>query len=194
LGDLVKKAIFILLAMLCALGASLAHGAGKPKTYNVLLAGGSESNSIRFWITPDGQSYVIDSIVPLEVGAGLCRNPEGNPNELICEAPLIAGFEINADGGDDKIIVSPGISIPVTMRGGSGNDYLRGGGGDDKLVGGTGRDRLIGWRGDDALYGGVGRDVLVGGPGDDLLHGGPGEDVVKGGSGKNRSDQRGVYR
>jgi hypothetical protein len=182
-GDLVKKAIAIVLALTCALGASFAHAETKTKKYNVLLAGGSESNSIRFWITPDGQSYVIDSVVPLEVGATFCHNPAGDPNELICEAPLIAGFEINADGGDDKIVVSSDITVPVTMRGGAGNDYLLGGSGPDKLIGGAGRDRLIGRKGNDALYGGAGLDVLIGGPGADVLRGGPALDVLRGGPG-----------
>lgn len=181
-----KRAILILLAMLAAQSPLPAHAAAPAtKTYNVLLAGGSEVNDIRIWVTPDGRSYVIDSIVPLEVGVSICTNPEGNPNELICEAPLIAGFEVNAGGGNDKVVVSGDIAVPVTMRGASGNDYLCGGSGADKLIGGSGRDRLLGGKGDDALYGGAGLDVLIGGPGSDLLRGGAGLDVLRGGPGKN---------
>lgn len=176
-----KRATLILLAILAVQAPSVAPA--QTPAITVLLAGGSASNMIHIWLTPDGRDYVIDSIVPLEVGGSVCTNPEGNPNELICPAPPIAGFEINADGGDDKISVSKGISIPVTMRGGTGRDILLGGGGPDKLIGGAGDDRLVGWQGDDLLAGGPGSDVHVGGPGNDTILSGPGDDVVRDGRG-----------
>jgi hypothetical protein len=176
-----KKAILILLGTLALQAPSLAPA--QASSYTVLLAGGSASNMIHIWLTPDGRSYVIDSIFPLEVGGGVCGNPEGNPNELVCPAPMIAGFEVNADGGDDKIVVGREISIPVTMRGGSGRDVLLGGSGPDKLIGGTGDDRLVGGRGDDLLAGGPGDDVHVAGVGDDIVLSGPGDDVVREGPG-----------
>lgn len=176
-----KKAILILLAILALQAPSLAPA--QPPSVTVLLAGGSAENVIKIWLTPDGRSYVIDSILPLEVGGDLCGNPADNPNELICAAPTIAGFEINADGGDDRITVAKDISIPVTMRGGSGNDVLQGGAGPDKLIGGTGDDRLTGWRGDDLLAGGIGDDVHFGGMGNDVILSGPGDDFVREGKG-----------
>jgi hypothetical protein len=176
-----KKAMLILLAVVALQTPSLAPA--QAASFTVLLAGGSASNVIQIWLTPDGRSYVIDSIVPLEVGGDVCGNPAGNPNELICPAPLIAGFEINADGGDDRISVAKDIAIPVTMRGGSGSDVLQGGAGPDKLIGGTGEDRLTGWRGDDLLAGGLGDDVHFGGPGDDVILSGPGDDLVREGKG-----------
>jgi Ca2+-binding RTX toxin-like protein len=177
-----KKAILIAVAIVAAQVPSLAPAEA---TYNVLLAGGSESNTIRIWISEDGRDYVIDSMVPLEVGGSVCVNPNGNPNELICPAPPIAGFEVNADGGDDKVSVSKDVAVPVTMRGGSGRDQLRGGKGPDKLIGGNGNDRLVGWWGDDLLAGGNGDDVHLGGPGDDVIFRGNGDDVVRPGGGDN---------
>ena len=99
---------------------------------------GQESNTIRIWLTPDGRNYVIDSIVPLEVGGDVCANPEGNPKSLSARRPPIGGFEVNAGGGDDEVSVAQ-VTIPVTMRGGEGNDMLSGGSGADKLIGGAGR-------------------------------------------------------
>jgi Ca2+-binding RTX toxin-like protein len=159
--------------------------AAAPESLTVLLAGGSASNTIHVWLTPDGREYVIDSVVPLEVGGEVCTNPEGNPNELTCAAPPIAGFEMNADGGDDNVTISPSVTIPVTVRGGPGRDVLAGGSGDDRLIGGPGPDRLIGGPGDDVLSGGPGSDVLIGGPGNDTLLSGPGFDFTRGGSGHN---------
>jgi Ca2+-binding RTX toxin-like protein len=178
-----KRAIAISLAIAAALVPSATGGAAE--RFTVLLAGGSASNAIHIWLTPDGRNYVIDSVVPLEVGGDVCTNAENNPNELLCPAPPIAGFEMNADGGDDKVTVSTGIKIPVTIRGGSGRDLLIGGSGPDKLSGGPGPDRLIGGKGDDLLVGGNGLDTHLGGPGDDTILTGPGFDFARGGSGEN---------
>jgi hypothetical protein len=179
-----KKAILIMLAMLAAQAPLPAHAEG-PVTYTVLLAGGPESNQIRIWLTPDGRTYVIDSIFPLEVGGSVCEHQAGGPNQLLCQAVQVSSFEFNADGGDDQARVSSQVQIPVTMRGGSGHDVLIGGSGPDKLVGGPGPDKLIGHDGDDLLLGGEGQDELLGGPGDDTLHGGPGQDLLFGGPGEN---------
>jgi hypothetical protein len=176
-----KRTILTALLVLGALVAAPAHGADPRLT--VLLAGGSEANDISFTISPDGRTYVIGSIVPLEVGGNVCWHPDAKENELLCEAAAIGGFEVNAGDGDDSVSVSPNIPIPVTLRGGPGNDRLLGGGGNDKLVGGVGDDRLIGRDGDDSLFGGPGNDFLSGGPGADLLRGGSGADILRGGSG-----------
>lgn len=183
-----KKKILILLAVLAAQAATLApasFASTASTSYTVVLAGGAEQAMIRIWITPDGQSYVIDSVAQLEVGGTICENPSGNPNELICKAPLVAGFEVNTGTGDDAIFVANAVGIPVTLRGGAGRDTLVGGGGPDKLLGGDGDDRLMGRGGNDFVFGGSGADTIYGGSGNDALRGGPGDDTVGGGSGKN---------
>jgi hypothetical protein len=179
-----KKAILIMLAILAAQSAAVASA--EPTTsYTVVLAGGTTQSMIKIWLTPDGRSYVIDSLVPLEVGGNVCENAPGNANELICKAPMVAGFEVNAGHGDDTIVVAGAVIVPVTMRGGSGRDTLTGGNGADKLIGGDGRDRLSGRGGDDLIFGAPGNDELFGGSGDDVLRGGPGDDKLTGGSGEN---------
>ncbi len=179
-----KKAFLIALALL-AVQAPLPAQAGEEVTYTVLLAGGAESNDMRIWLTPDGRSYVIDSIVPLEVGGEICEHPPEAPTELLCQAVHVAAFEVNADGGDDIVHASHDLTIPVTMRGGPGHDILVGGSGDDRLSGGPGPDKLIGRDGNDILAGGEGYDALIGGAGNDVLRGGPGPDTISGGSGEN---------
>jgi hypothetical protein len=176
-----KKLLLISLALLALLASDVAQAS--EKSYTVLLAGGDEANSIKIWLSPDGREYVIDSLVPLEVGGAVCTHPEDNPNELVCPAPMIAGFEVNAGGDADRVSVAASVSIPVTMRGGAGDDVLSGGSGPDKLIGGEGNDRLMGGRGDDLLFGGEGDDVLIAGPGHDVLRGGYGEDKLVQGPG-----------
>lgn len=176
-----KKVILILFALLALQAPAIGHAA--PKQYTVLLAGGVEESMIYIWLSADGRDYVIDSVAQLEVGGGICAHPLGNPNELVCSAPMIAGFEVNAGDGADRVAVARNVSVPVTMRGGAGDDFLLGGAGPDKLIGGAGSDRLVGWRGADVLYGGPGRDVLIAGPGSDVLRGDESRDTLKDGPG-----------
>jgi Ca2+-binding RTX toxin-like protein len=176
------KKLLLIPAVILTLLAPVA-GHAEPKSFSVLLAGGTESNVISIWLTEDGKTYVIDSIVPLEGGGGVCSNPEGQPTELRCQAPLVSGFEVNADGGDDQITVAANVALPVTLRGGAGNDTLRTGAGSDKLFGSAGDDRLYGGRGPDTLNGGDGNDTVFGGPDSDVLLRGLGSDVLRGGPG-----------
>lgn len=177
-----KKGILIALTLLAAQPASLAGAEGP---VNLLLTGGRESNAIQISLSPDGREYVIDSAAPLEVGGDICSHPVGDPNELRCDAPAIAGFEVNVGGGADVVTLAPEITIPATLRGGPGHDRLTGGAAADKVVGGAGDDVLGGRRGDDWVLGGPGNDHLLGGAGNDDLRGGPGTDVISGGPGTN---------
>jgi Ca2+-binding RTX toxin-like protein len=183
------KKIPILIAVLAVSAAPIASAetTGKPPdeptTYTIVLAGGSAQNMIHIWLSPDGTEYVIDSAVSLEVGGQVCRNAPESQNELVCQAPLVAGFVVVAGPGDDSVSVAGAVQVPTTLNGGPGRDVLQGGSGADKLVGGAGADVLSGQGGNDAIYGGAGHDVLNGGPGNDVLWGGPGRDVMHPGSG-----------
>jgi Ca2+-binding RTX toxin-like protein len=177
-----KRAILIAMTVL-ATNAGIAHASQQPVT--ILLAGGSETNTISISLSADGRTYTIKSAAPLEVGGSVCSHPEGREDELVCEAMAIGGFEVNAGSGGDSVAIGRAVPVPVTMRGGAGNDRLVGGGGDDKLLGGAGDDVLVGRAGADSLYGGPGNDRLIGCSGNDLLTGGPGEDTLLGGSGRN---------
>jgi Ca2+-binding RTX toxin-like protein len=177
-----KATTLIALTWLAIMLAPAAHAG---ESVNLLISGGSESNSFRISLSPDGREYVIFSTEPLEVGGDLCSHPEERSNELVCSAPEIAGFEVNSGGGADWVTFTTDIPIPVTIRGGAGRDRLSGGSVADKIVGGPGHDVLVGRRGDDWLLGGPGDDGLLGGPGNDQLRGGPGKDTLVGGPGRN---------
>jgi Ca2+-binding RTX toxin-like protein len=179
-----KKTILIVLALLAALPADLARAEPGPVT--LLISGGPGNSGLNISLTPDGRQYTILSTEPLEVGGNICEHPQEEiPNELLCTATAIAGFEVNAGAGSDSVYFSSDIPVPVTARGGAGNDRLIGGGASDKLIGGPDRDYLEGRRGDDWLLGGPGPDTLLGGPGNDQLRGGPDKDKIVGGPGKN---------
>lgn len=178
-----KRALFIAITVLAAGSVAPAHAS--ERSLNLLLASGPEDNAITIALSADGRGFVIDSVAPLEVGGGICSHPEGMPNEIVCEAAAIGSFEVNANGGNDSVIVGKGVPVPVTLRGGPGDDRLVGGGGNDKLLGGAGNDVLVGRAGNDWIAGSAGDDKLVGGSGDDKLLGGPGANTLLGGSGHN---------
>jgi hypothetical protein len=184
----IRILMFALVAAALATQPSLA-GSAEQKNIIVVLAGGEESNQVEIWLTPDGREYIIHSIVPLEAGGLACPQVEGQPNELRCQAPTIAGFQVNIDGGNDRISIAKNITVPVTLQGGAGDDVLIGGAGPDRLLGGPGDDVLVGHAGADALYGGRGNDTLIGGPGNDVLVGGPGTNTLGGGPGRNEVRQ-----
>lgn len=176
-----KKALLLSAALVAALTLPANPAAA---AYNVLLAGGPEANTIHIGLTPDGRQYVIESVVPLEVGGEVCVHPEGRENELVCAAPEIVSFEVNSGAGEDSVSIAPIVPEPVTLRGGPGDDLLIAGSSADRLAGGEGDDRLIGGAGADALFGGLGADLLSGEGGFDLLVGGPGKDILRGGYGE----------
>jgi RTX calcium-binding nonapeptide repeat (4 copies) len=176
-----KKAILLAVTVLCVQTGAVADAA--EPSWNILLVGGPEADSFRVDLSPDGQTYEIDSIAPLEVGGKVCWHPGGDPLKLLCDAPAIAGIEVKGEVGDDSLEASPTVRIPTTLVGGPGDDRLLGGSGDDDLRGGLGEDRLVAGPGTDRGLGGGGRDTLTGGAGDDAMVGDVGDDSVFGGEG-----------
>jgi Ca2+-binding RTX toxin-like protein len=155
------------------------------QSLNIVLDGTPGDDHITVELSADGRSYEIESATPLEVASPVCTHPEKLPDELLCEATPIAGFEINTGAGDDYVALGKTVPVPATIRGGEGDDVLIGGAGADKLIGGPGDDELNGRGGNDLLIGGPGNDTLLGGAGDDVLRGGAGHNILVGGPGKN---------
>lgn len=178
-----KKLILTTCLLFAAMPALPARAEAGPLT--LVLAGSGGSDSFHFSLSPDGRNYVISSAAPLEVGGDLCAHPQESPDQLACKAPAISGFEVNAGGGGDSVVFTSDIPVPVTIRGGPGEDRLTGGSAADKIIGGPDDDVLVGQAGDDWILGGPGSDRLLGGPGNDQLHGGPDKDKLVGGPGNN---------
>lgn len=94
--------------------------------------------------------------------------------------PAGSGATLSAQVGEQAVIVSGSLVVPMTLFGGGGNDTLVGGDGDDRLEAGSGDDVVYGEGGDDVLLGQNDDDVLKGGGGADTLHGGDGDDALDG--------------
>lgn len=176
-----KRTILIVVTVMCVHMTTVAHAA--EPTWTILLVGGPTPNSIVVSLSADGQTYEIDSNSTLEVGGKVCRHPGADLLKLLCDAPSIAAFEINGEGGNDSIAVSSTVRIPVTLSGGAGDDRMLGGNGDDKLLGGDGFDRLHGGGGSDSIEAGSGSDIAIGGWGNDTLAGEGGQDSLAGSGG-----------
>jgi hypothetical protein len=169
----------------------------------------SPTSGIAFSAAPGEENYVIVSpsgggmvrlaelIIDLRAGFG-CVQVDRRTVDCAPRGRA-ASFELG-DGGDTLEVQSGGI--PVTARGGEGNDSLLafgagasnldGGGGNDHVFGGLAADSLSGGLGSDDLRGDVvaeggelrtsaangGDDLLTGGPDTDGYEGGPGFDTV----------------
>jgi Ca2+-binding RTX toxin-like protein len=107
----------------------------------------------------------------------------------------ITGIRISGGNGDDKISVDQtngGVTLPVTLLGGNGQDSLTGGAGNDVLSGGNGKDVLVGGDGNDTLMGCNGNDSLDGGLGTNVILQGKGKTPkTKGDHGKGNGNSDG---
>ncbi|MEL7335696.1 MAG: calcium-binding protein, partial [Planctomycetota bacterium] len=102
----------------------------------------------------------------------------------------VSGIRVDTGNGDDVLQILSGVTTPVMISGGTGNDFLTylGGGtalihgdeGDDRIQTGAGDDLLYGGDGDDWVHAGGGKDLIVGGLGGDTLIGGVGDDTMFG--------------
>ena len=105
------------------------------------------------------------------------------PTVIRYSVSLVQSIEIEMLAGNDHVNINDSVTIPVTVRGGDGNDSIDGGGGNDLIFGGAGNDDLEGDEGNDTIYGGDGDDELDGDSGNDLLFGEAGQDELEGDDG-----------
>ncbi|WP_411388681.1 M91 family zinc metallopeptidase [Pseudomonas sp. MPB23] len=90
---------------------------------------------------------------------------------------------IDTKGGDDRVIIDDDVTLPVSVDGGDGNDYLQAGGGRTKLYGGRGNDILRLGSGLGYAVGNDDNDILIGGSGNAVMYGSKGKDLLIAGCG-----------
>jgi Ca2+-binding RTX toxin-like protein len=95
---------------------------------------------------------------------------------------------VNSFSGNDKLETAAGVTIPVTIDSGPGDDNITTGDGNDVINGGDGNDVLSAAGGDDRIEGDRGNDTMNGGAGSDTLNweNGDGNDVMNGDDGVDR--------
>ena len=178
------------LALPAGANGSIVHS---PEAGTTFTGAAGERNDVT--ISPAGASMLQfhEITTPLTAGFG-CTQVD--PRTVDCTrrpGPVVFDLGDNSD----SLEVTSG-AIPVTARGGPGNDRLLAfGAGPSSLDGGDGNDHLFGGLGADSLMGGPGGDDLRGdvvfdgkelvssttSGGDDFLAGGPDADLYAGGAG-----------
>jgi Ca2+-binding RTX toxin-like protein len=192
----------LLLTTACAAALAVAPAAAHAATISADGAGHytysaapGEKNNLSLQFSDDGTSVVFYSYgVPVTSLPAGCTNDDSGQSPTCTVAP--SSVSVSLADGDDSFNRSGIDTVPVTVDGGDGADWLRGDDGADTLRGGPGKDKLEGFKGDDNLDGGdgddevdgaAGADTLQGGAGNDLLHpddfNDPSADVVDGGPG-----------
>lgn len=144
-----------------------------------------------YQLMPNGDSYEVSQIT--EEGVAKIKLVSNGFTQTFAG---VTSIKYGGTAGADKILVS-NVSVPISLRGGAGNDVLRviapvsntanrelrGDAGDDTLIGSDAADTLHGGLGNDVLMGMGGNDTLIGDDGNDELSGGTGVDTVDGGGG-----------
>jgi Ca2+-binding RTX toxin-like protein len=106
---------------------------------------------------------------------------------LRCNPASVRRISIDLGLADDHVSFSaPGLDfrpvdapdVPVTVRGGGGNDTLSGSTHADLLDGGDGDDLLLPQSGNNTVLGGAGNDAINAYDGNNLLRGGSGDDAI----------------
>lgn len=100
--------------------------------------------------------------------------------EVTFDPAQVEEIAITGGSGNDRLVVSPTVDVPVFIDAGDGDDVIAGGASDDTLLGGAGNDIIFGRQGSDLITGGDGRDAILGGAGVDALFGGDGRDILFG--------------
>lgn len=143
--------------------SDLMEGGADDDTAEVNGGNGAET----FAITANGARVRFDRVTPAPFSIDI-----GTTEHLV----------LNANGGDDVISASNGLSalMQLTLDGGAGNDTIRGGDGNDTLIGGDGNDFVDGNRGNDTAFLGSGDDTFAWDPGDgsDTVEGQDGNDTL----------------
>jgi Ca2+-binding RTX toxin-like protein len=155
---------------------------GEP-SFDRLIVNGEANDAVNINGTPDA-----DSMVVLADASGVLYDG-GGFNVLVAPSAAVR-VAVNGLAGDDHIATVGGVTAPLVLDGGDGNDQMDGGAGNDVLRGGAGNDIVDGHFGDDTAVLGDGDDLYLWDPGDrsDLVDGGAGADgLIFTGSGANET-------
>ena len=166
---------------------------------------GGAGNDIMIWNNGDGndtndgddgadQTLIVtgaadDQMEIRPTGGGRNEFKRINAPFTVDMGPTTERLNITSFAGDDTLTqTAPGLTVPITIDAGPGDDTITGGDGADLLQGGDGADTLSGGAGGDRIVGNPGNDVMNGGSGDDTLvwNNGDGTDDMNGGDGLDR--------
>jgi Ca2+-binding RTX toxin-like protein len=209
LGVVALAATGLAAAPATAAGKSSATAYTNDAGQSVYYTAGGTSSDVRITQGEADTEFVIDDIVPIEVGEGCVHPDAADTTYVVCtlteSGDYFPWISVSLGGGNDSLWLRAGGDSSV--HGGTGHDNLDvneyavvyGDSGDDWLqggwlkYGGEGHDGMAGFRdwyeaygedGDDYIAGGSGNEYLYGGRGHDWIEAGAGADLVYGNSGE----------
>ena len=152
----------VALLSLCLLALAVpAADAATTVTFSATGAGGvtitGDASGDDVTVTQVSDGYVVS-----RAGGGLAAAAmpcTGGAGAGAVTCPLGAGISADLAAGNDRLTTF-GVTTPMQIAGGPGDDALNGGAGDDVLSGGDGDDTLTGGGGNDAYFGDAGDDIV----------------------------------
>jgi Ca2+-binding RTX toxin-like protein len=113
-----------------------------------------------------------------------------SPGPFGIDMGTVETLSITSFSGNDSLAADAGVTLPMSIDAGSGDDEIttgdaadlvQGGDGNDTLNGAGGGDRIVGNRGGDTMNGGASADTTVwnNGDGSDVMNGDAGADRVE---------------
>ena len=165
---------------------------------------GGEGNDVMIWNNGDGNDTndgedgndetqingrnTTDDMTVQNIAGGRVRFDRVAPGPFFVDMGTVERLTINFQAGDDKLVTSPGVILPMTVDAGPGLDDITTGDAGDLVQGGEGVDTLNAGAGGDRLLGNPGNDVMNAGAGDDTLvwNNGDGTDDMNGQDGLDR--------
>jgi serralysin len=178
--------------VLCGAGSALAGellilGAKKKPDLEYFAAKG-ERNDVH--ISDSKAGYVIQDLGPtIKNSASRCKRA-ADKHKVTCPHKISraggtkrkpAFLNVVLNDGNDYLIQSAAVHLPLLASGDSGDDRIYGGPSGDTIYGKTGDDYLDGRGGHDTISGAEGDDIIVSNDGDsDIVKCGPGTDRVEG--------------
>ena len=168
------------------------------EVYETTKAGNVSGSLLGIFQSADGSVYVFDDpgssgsddvTVSQNSATGDITIAVGPHGEMPATVETFAngsGVTVCTYNGNNTINAA-GVTVPLTIYGGSGSDTITGGDGGNTIYGGTaGGNTIHGGNGGDTIYGrGSVTNHIYGGSGDDTIYAGSGGDYIWGYGGNN---------
>ena len=147
--------------------------------------------------TDDGTVYAFAPVAAASVSNTVLVSQDAsgdvtvavNGTDYTFSSGSVSAVTIGTPTGDNDIDAAgndPPVTVPLTIYGGAGSDWIAGGSGGDTIYGGAaGGNTIIGGSGGNTLYGGAGGGdtIFAGSGGDTIYDGAAGGSTVHGGDG-----------
>ncbi|MEQ1825436.1 MAG: LamG-like jellyroll fold domain-containing protein, partial [Pirellula sp.] len=118
-----------------------------------LFAGDDAGKRSTIYGTDPNETFEINQTIESSVTTTHVKfhflNRDGDPDSTLRSFTGVQRIFFSGGSGNDTVTVDASVTVPVTLKGGAGNDVLIGGSADDVLIGDAGNDIMTGGLGND---------------------------------------------